>query len=97
MACCIGVSITGTHSLNFDRCTDEKIWSLPGMAFEFRCTAFVGITVDGYIARSNGSIDYLPPAPTTDPSAHPVCKVPTITDMLGMCGIEVDAVQNPVS
>jgi hypothetical protein len=44
----------------------------------------VGITVDGFVARSNGSIDYLPPAPATQPHQHPVCSVPTVSDMLGM-------------
>lgn len=53
------------------------------MSFHFRCTAFVGITVDGYIARPDGAIDYLPPAPTTDGQSVPVCNVPTISDMLG--------------
>lgn len=52
-------------------------------ASEFRCTAFVGITIDGFIARANRSIDYLPPAPASSPHEHPVCNVPTITDMLG--------------
>jgi hypothetical protein len=52
--------------------------------FPFRGTAFVGITVDGFVARSNGLIDYLPPAPATEPHQHPVCGVPTVSDMLGM-------------
>lgn len=52
------------------------------MSFTFRCTAFVGITIDGFIARPDRSIDYLPPAPASSSYEHPVCAVPTISDML---------------
>ena len=52
-------------------------------SFAFRCTAFVGITIDGFIARLDRSIDYLPPAPSSSSHEHPVCSVPTISDMLG--------------
>jgi hypothetical protein len=53
-----------------------------------KSTAFLGITIDGHIARTDGSIDYLPPAPTSSASTtrptynHPPPPVPTIITML---------------
>jgi dihydrofolate reductase len=52
----------------------------------FRCTAFLAVTIDGHVARQDGSIDFLPPPPTRDADGPPKpiekCRVPTHADML---------------
>lgn len=59
----------------------------------FKAIAFLGITIDGHIARSDSSIDYLPPAPTSAAPATQILppaagaapdstRVPNITTML---------------
>lgn len=67
----------------------------------FRAVAFLGTTIDGHIARADGSIDYLPPAPTpaapatqiyprpSDGSAAPSTGVPNITTMLSSSDVLV--------
>jgi dihydrofolate reductase len=60
-----------------------------------KSTAFLGITIDGHIAREDGSIDYLPPAPTSSAStAQPTSDLPTshvltITAMLATSSVLV--------
>ncbi|KIX04363.1 uncharacterized protein Z518_05231 [Rhinocladiella mackenziei CBS 650.93] len=67
--------------------------SLP-LSHDFHATAFLGITIDGHIARADGSINYLPPAPTGTSEEHAGSStnssiVPTITDMLATMDILV--------
>ena len=66
----------------------------------FKATAFLGITIDGHIARADGSFDYLPPAPTSVAPASqiypppaddgsPPTRVPNITTMLSSSDVLV--------
>lgn len=67
----------------------------------FKAVAFLGITMDGHIARSDGSFDYLPPAPTSaapatqiypspsDGSAAASTRAPNITTMLSTSDVLV--------
>jgi dihydrofolate reductase len=65
------------------------------MSRSFHTTAFLGMTVDGHIARIDGSVDYLPPPPSastssTDPiGASPSPRVPTIDEMLSRSDVLV--------